>query len=405
MPNFNTIRNDFPLLAREIHGKPLVYLDSGATTQKPQAVIDKINYFYTQINSNIHRAVHHLSSLSTEEYEASRQTVANFINAKSTAEIIFTKGTTDAINLVAFSFGEKFINEGDEILISEIEHHSNIVPWQLLCERKKAILKVIPVDDNADIIMEEFVKRLSAKTKLVAIAQVSNAFGTIHPIKEIIKKAHKIGAKVLIDGAQGIQHLKTDVQELDCDFYAFSGHKIYAENGIGVLYGKEELLAQMPPYQGGGDMIAQVTFTGTTYAELPLKFEAGTSNYVGAASIAESIRYISEIGLENIEKYENELLAYAEEKLLKIEGLKIYGTAQQKSSAISFMIKDIHPMDAGMILDKLGIAVRTGSHCVQPGMLRFGLTGTIRASLAFYNNKADIDALYNGLLKVKMMLS
>jgi len=405
MTDFDKIRNDFPILSREVHGKPLVYLDSGATTQKPQVVVDKINHFYKEINSNIHRAVHHLSSLSTEEYENSRKVIAEFINAKSTKEIVFTKGTTDAINLVAYSFGEKYINEGDEILVSEIEHHSNIVPWQLLCERKKAVLKVIPVNDEAEIIMEEFEKLLSAKTKLVSVAQVSNAFGTIHPIKEIIEKTHNVGAKILIDGAQGIQHLKTDVQELDCDFYVFSGHKIYAENGIGVLYGKEEILLEIPPYQGGGDMVDKVSFEKTTYAELPLKFEAGTSNYVGAASIAAAIQYLSKIGLENIEKYEHELLEYAEEKLSQIEGLKFYGTAKSKSSAISFLIEGVHPLDAGMVLDKLGIAVRTGSHCVQPGMTRFGIDGTIRASLALYNNKADIDALYDGLLRVKRMFS
>ncbi len=405
MLDINKIRQDFPILHREIHGKPLVYLDNGATTQKPQPVLDKILSFYTDLNSNIHRGVHYLSNVSTDEYENARITIQKYINAGSRNEVIFTKGTTDAINLVAYSFGEKFINEGDEIIVTEIEHHANIVPWQLLCKKKNAVLKVIPVNDKAEIIYEEYLKLLSEKTKLVSIAHISNAFGTIHPIKKIIDKAHEFGAYTLIDGAQGIQHFKTDVQELDCDFYVFSGHKIYAETGIGVLYGKEKLLEEMPPYQSGGDMIKNVSFKETTFADLPFKFEAGTANYVAAASVAEAIKYITDIGLNDIEAYEKELIDYATQKLSGIENLKIYGTAENKSAAISFLLKDIHHYDTGMILDKLGIAVRTGTHCAEPGMTRFGITGTVRASLTFYNTKEEIDTLHDGILRVNKMFS
>lgn len=403
MFDIEKIRKDFPILNQKIHGKELVYLDNGATTQKPNQVIEKVKSFYSEINSNIHRGVHYLSGKSTEEYENARETVRTYINAKSEKEIIFTKGTTDAINLVAFSFGEKFINEGDEILVAQTEHHSNIVPWQMMCERKKAILKVIPAKENGELDIEKYKIQLNSKTKLVAVAHVANSIGIINPIKEIIDEAHKIGAYVLIDGAQAIHHIKLDVQKLNCDFYTFSGHKIYAETGIGVLYSKEELLEKLPPYQGGGDMIKTVSFEKTEYADLPLKFEAGTSNYVGAVSIAEAIKYINNIGLSEIQKHEENLLEYATNKLSEVEGLRIIGTSAYKTSAISFILEGIHFYDAGMILDKLGIAVRTGTHCAEPTMKHFGITGTIRASFAMYNTKEDIDKLYNGLLRVKMM--
>lgn len=397
------IRQDFEILNQKVYGKNLIYLDNAATTQKPKLVVDYISKFYNTINSNIHRGVHLLSQKATDEYENSRTNIKEFINAQSIKEIIFTKGTTDSINLVAHSFGEKFISSGDEILVCQTEHHSNIVPWQMLCERKNAVLKVIPVNENTEFDMPAFEKLLNNKTKLVAVAQVSNSFGTIMPVKEIIEKAHNFNAYVLIDGAQGIQHFKTDMQQLDCDFYAFSGHKIFAETGIGVLYGKLNLLEQMPPYQGGGDMIKSVSFEKTEYADLPLKFEAGTANYVAAASVAKAIEYIKSVGLENIFEYEKNLLEYACEKLSAIEGLKIYGSKTNNTSAISFLLKGIHHYDTGMILDKMGIAVRTGTHCAEPAMKRFDINGTVRASFSFYNTKEEIDMLCEGILKVKKM--
>lgn len=403
MLNPKKIKQDFPILSQKVYGKELVYLDNGATTQKPIQVIEKVKSFYSEINSNIHRGVHYLSNKSTQEYENARKTVKEFINAKSTKEVIFTKGTTEAINLVAFSFGEAFVNEGDEIMVSETEHHSNIVPWQMMCKRKRAKLVVIPAKENGELDIEKYKEQLKPKTKIVAVAHVANSIGIINPIKTIIDEAHKIGAKVLIDGAQAIQHLKVDVQKLDCDFYAFSGHKIYAETGTGVLFGKENLLEKLPPYQGGGDMIKTVSFEKTEYADLPLKFEAGTANYVGAASIAEAIKYLINIGLGNIEKHEKEILNYATKKLSEIEGLKIIGNSKHKTSAISFVLKNIHHYDAGLILDKLGIAVRTGTHCAEPTMKHFGITGTMRASFAIYNTKEDIDKLIAGLEKVKIM--
>ncbi len=398
------IREQFPLLTQKVNGKNLVYLDNGATVQKPLRVIKKINEVYSEYNSNIHRGVHYLSNKATEAYENARETVRSFINANSTEEIIFTKGTTDAINLVAFSFGEKFISQGDEILIAQTEHHSNIVPWQMLCERKGAKIKVIPADENGELILSEFKKLLNPKTKLVTLAHVANSTGIINPVKQIIDESRRNGAKVLIDGAQAIQHKKVDVRKLDCDFYAFSGHKMYAETGIGVLYGKKELLEEMPPYQGGGDMIKSVSFEKTEYADLPLKFEAGTSNYVGAISLGEAISFINSVGIEKIEKYETELLKYTEEKLSLIDGLTIYGKSKNKTSSVSFLLKGIHFYDTGMILDKLGIAVRTGAHCAEPAMKNFGISGTVRASFAMYNTKEEIDKLYEGLLKVKNML-
>ena len=403
--DINKIRRDFLILSRKVYGKDIIYLDNGATTQKPKSVLEEVSNFYTSENANIHRGVHYLSNQATKRYEDARHTVQHFINAEKPQEIIFTKGTTDSINLVAFSFGEKFVNEGDEILVAETEHHSNIVPWQMLCKRRNAKLIVIPVFDSGEINIEAYKSLLSRKTKMVAISQVSNAFGTIFPVDEMVKLAHEVGSYVLVDGAQGIQHVKTDVIKSDIDFYVFSGHKIYAETGIGVLYGKESLLEQMPPYQGGGDMIMSVSFEKTTYADLPLKFEAGTANFVGAVSIASAIKYIKQIGFEVIQNHEDELMLYATKKLSEIDDLTIYGTAAKKTASLSFLLNGIHFYDTGMVLDKMGIAVRTGTHCVEPGMKRFGIKGTVRAGFAMYNTKHEIDLLVEGLLKVKKMFS
>lgn len=399
------IRSDFPILKQQVHGKPLVYFDNGATTQKPTCVLETINYFHNQINANIHRGVHKLSDESTQAYEGARETVRQFINAKSTKEIVFTSGATASINLVAFSFGEAFVKEGDEIIVSEMEHHSNIVPWQLLCDRKKAKLIVLPFDDNGELITSTLDKLINTKTRLITVAHVSNTLGTINPVKEIIRKAHSNGVKVLVDGAQGVKHGILDVQEMDADFYVFSGHKIYGPTGIGVLYGKEDLLNEMPPWQGGGDMISSVSFHKTVYNELPFKFEAGTANYIGAAGLATALKYYQSIDIEAATKYEDDLLQYATSKLLSIEGVKIIGKAKDKSAIISFIIDDIHPYDAGMILDKMGIAVRTGTHCTEPVMAHYGIDGTIRASLAFYNTKEEIDQLFEGVKRVKMMFA
>jgi cysteine desulfurase / selenocysteine lyase len=397
------VREDFPILKTLVYGKPLIYLDNGATTQKPRCVIDTITHLHEEANSSIHRGVHYLSERATEAYEEARRTVQEFINAEYSQEVIFTSGTTGSINAVAFSFGERYIKEGDEIIISAMEHHANIVPWQMMCERKNAHLKVIPFDENGNLKMSEYEKLLNKRTKIVAVTHVSNALGTVNPIKEIIEKAHRVNVPVLIDGAQSIQHKKIDVQELDCDFFAFSGHKIYGPTGIGILYGKEKYLYEMPPYQGGGDMVDCVQFDKTTYNQLPFKFEAGTTNYIGAIGMAEALKYISSLGLESISAWENELLNYATEKLHEIEGLHIYGNAPEKGPIISFLIDDIHQYDAGMILDKMGIAVRTGTHCAQPVMDIFEIEGTARVSMAFYNTKEEIDQLYQGLLKVKEM--
>ena len=401
--DINKIREDFPILKQNLYSGQLIYLDNGATTQKPSSVINIINEYYSKYNSNIHRGVHYLSEKMTQAYESARKTVKTFINADSDNEIIFTSGTTESINLVAFSFGEKFVNEGDEILISEMEHHSNIVPWQMLCERKKAKLKVIKLNHFGELLLGELDELLTSKTKLVAITHVSNTLGTVNPIKEIIKKAHEKGAYVLIDGAQGIQHKKVDVKDLDCDFYVFSGHKIYGPTGIGILYGKEKLLNQMPPYKGGGDMIKSVTFEKTVYNDLPFKFEAGTSNFIGAVGLDHAIRYINDIGIDEISAYEDKLTAYATESISKIEGIKIFGQSPTKSSIISFNINNIHHFDAGMVLDKMNIAVRTGTHCTQPIMDFFGIDGTIRASLSFYNTEEEIDKLVDGINKVKQL--
>lgn len=397
------IRSDFPILDRKVYDKPLVYLDNGATTQKPQVVIDAMQSVYTEYNGNIHRGVHFLSDKTSEAYENARQNVADFINAGKKEEVIFTSGTTGSINAVAFSFGEKYINNGDEIIISHLEHHANIVPWQMLCERKGAVLRVIPINDNGEIVLEEYYNLLSAKTKLVAISQVSNALGTVVPLAEIITAAHSSGIPVLVDAAQGIQHGVNDMQKLDCDFYCFSGHKIYGPTGIGILYGKEKWLSEMPPYQGGGDMVDRVTFEKTTYNVLPFRFEAGTMNFTGAIGLAAALDYVRAVGREKIESMEHDLLIYATQKLSSISGLRIYGSAARKIPTISFLLEGIHQYDTGMILDKLGIAVRTGTHCAQPVMARFGIEGTVRASMCFYNTRQEIDSLASGLGKVKSM--
>lgn len=405
MKDINDIRADFPLLGIKVYGKPLVYFDNGATTQKPQCVIDTVNEVFTSYNANIHRGVHAISDKASEEYEKAREKVRSFINAGKKEEIIFTSGTTGSINTVAFSFGERFIKKDDEIIISNLEHHANIVPWQMLCNRKGAKLKVIPVNDNGEIILDAYFKILSQKTKLVAVTQASNALGTIVPLREIIEAAHAMNIPVLIDGAQGIQHGVTDVTLLDCDFYTFSGHKIYGPTGIGVLYGKEKWLAEMPPYQGGGDMVANVTIEKTTYNELPYKFEAGTMNFPGAIGLGTALDYVLSAGRENIALREKELLDYATKRLSSIDGLKIYGNSSAKISTISFLVKGIHQYDTGMVLDKLGIAVRTGTHCAQPVMDRFGIAGTVRASLCFYNTKEEIEILGTGIEKVISMFS
>ena len=405
MKNIAEIRADFPILSRKVYGKPLVYFDNGATTQKPLCVLDAVDKLYKEYNGNIHRGVHFLSDMSSEAYESAREKVRSFINADKREEVIFTSGTTGSINGVAFSFGEQYIKGGDEIILSQLEHHANIVPWQMMCERKGAVLKVIPINDKGEILLDEYYKLLSPKTKLVSVTQASNALGTILPLKEIISAAHSVNVPVLIDGAQGIQHGIVDMKKLDCDFYVFSGHKIYGPTGIGVLYGKEKWLAEMPPFQGGGDMVDKVTFEKTTYNELPFKFEAGTMNYPAAVGLASALDYVSDIGRENIASRELELLSYANERLSVIKDLIIFGTSEKKISTISFHIKNIHQYDTGMVLDKMGIAVRTGTHCAQPVMERYGIDGTVRASLCFYNTKEEIDTLAEGIEKVKTMFA
>ncbi len=404
MFDIQKIRADFPILSRQVNGKPLVYFDNGATTQKPQVVIDAIATYYQEINANIHRGVHTLSQLATDAYEASRTKIQNHINAQFAHEVLFTSGTTHSVNLVANGFAS-ILKAGDEVLVSALEHHSNIVPWQMLCERTGAVLKVIPMNEKGELVMEKFDQLLSDKTKIVTVNHISNALGTINPIKYMIDKAHQFGAAVFIDGAQAVPHLKPNVQELDCDFYAFSGHKICGPTGTGILYGKEAWLNKLPPYQGGGEMIKEVTFEKTTYAELPHKFEAGTPNIAGGIVLGTAVDYMNSVGFENIQKQETELLNYATEQLLAIEGLKIYGTAEAKTSVISFNIDGIHPYDIGTIVDKLGIAVRTGHHCAQPIMNFFEIPGTIRASFAFYNTKEEIDIMVEAVKKAKMMLS
>lgn len=405
MIDVDKIRKDFPILRQKVYGKDLIYLDNAATTHKPQVVIDAITKYYSEQNSNVHRGVHFLSDSATTLYENARKRVAEFINAKTTNEIIFVRGTTEAINLVANGYGDRFIKAGDELIVTCLEHHSNIVPWQMLCERKKAKLKVIPVNDDGELIIDEYKKLLNGKTKIVAAGHTSNALGTKNPVQEIIRYAHDVGAVVLIDGAQAVQHSAVDVQELDADFFAFSGHKVYGPTGTGVLYGKEELLNEMNPYQGGGDMIKSVSFEKTSYNELPYKFEAGTPDICGAIVLPEALEYVKKTGLGNIEEYENELLNYGTEKLKEIEGFRLIGNAKKKTSVISFLIDGIHPYDVGTILDKQGIAVRTGHHCAEPLMNRLGIPGTVRASFGMYNTKSEIDALVDGVKKAKKMLS
>ncbi|MEP1488939.1 MAG: cysteine desulfurase [Algibacter sp.] len=404
MFNINDIRKDFPILSRKVNGKPLVYFDNAATSQTPQQVIDVIVDYYSNYNANIHRGVHTLSQEATDLYEQARIKIQNHFNAKHTHEIILTSGTTHSINLVANGFSA-LLKEGDDIIVSALEHHSNIVPWQMLCERTGATLKVIPMNQEGELVMETYDSLLSENTKLVFVNHISNALGTINPIEYIIEKAHQVGAAVLIDGAQSCPHIKPDVQALDVDFYVASAHKMCGPTGVGMLYGKEEWLNKLPPYQGGGEMIAEVSFEKTTYADLPHKFEAGTPNICGGIAFGAAIDYMNSIGFKSIATYENELLDYATEKLKQIDGLKIYGTAKNKTSVISFNIEGIHPYDVGTILDKLGIAVRTGHHCAQPIMDFYCIPGTVRASFAFYNTKAEIDTLIEGVKKAKMMLS
>ncbi|OFY68259.1 MAG: cysteine sulfinate desulfinase [Bacteroidetes bacterium RBG_13_43_22] len=401
----NDIRADFPILGTKVYGKPLVYFDNGATTQKPQSVIDVVSEVCATYNANIHRGVHALSDRASEEYEKAREKVRSFINAGKREEVVFTSGTTGSINALAFSFGERYIKQGDEVIISHLEHHANIVPWQMMCDRKGAILRVIPVDDNGEILLDEYLKLLNNRTKIVAVTQVSNALGTILPVKEIVEAAHSMNIPVLVDGAQGIQHGTADVSAMDCDFYVFSGHKIYAPTGIGILYGKEKWLSELPPYQGGGDMVANVTFEKTTYNDLPFRFEAGTMNFTGAIGLGAALDYVESIGLANIEKMEKKLLSYATETLSAIKEVRIYGTSERKIPIISFLVKNVHQYDTGMILDKLGIAVRTGTHCAQPVMDRFGIEGTVRASMCFYNTKEEIDLLGTGIEKVITVFS
>lgn len=404
MLDIQKIRADFPILSQTVNGKPLVYFDNGATSQKPQIVIDAEVKYYQEINANIHRGVHTLSQLATDAYEISRGKVKDHINAKHAHEVLFTSGTTHGINLVTNGFAS-ILKPGDEVMVSSLEHHSNIVPWQMLCEKTGATLKVIPMNENGELILEEFDKLLSEKTKVVTVNHISNALGIINPIKYIIDKAHAVGSAVLIDGAQAVPHLKPNVQELDCDFYAFSGHKMCGPTGTGILYGKEEWLNKLPPYQGGGEMIKEVTFEKTTYADLPHKFEAGTPNIAGGIVLGTAIDYLNSIGFENIQEYEHELLEYATKRLLEIEGLRIYGTGKNKASVVSFNIDGIHPYDIGSIIDKLGIAVRTGHHCAQPIMNFFCIPGTIRASFSFYNTKEEIDQMVEAVKKAQTMLS
>lgn len=397
------VRADFPILEEKVYGKRLVYLDSGATTQRPRQVIEKMDEYYLRYNSNVHRGVHFLSNKCTDANEEARELVRQFIHAASDREVIFTRGTTESINLVAHSFGEAFIHEGDEIVVTEMEHHANIVPWQMLCERKGATLKVIPFHDNGELDLSHLDTLLTERVKLVGVAYVSNVLGTVNPVKEIIDRAHAVGAKVVVDGAQAVQHLPVDVQQLDCDFFAFSGHKVYGPTGVGVLYGKEALLEQMPPWQGGGEMIKEVRFEKTTYNDLPFKFEAGTPDFIGVIGLGEAIKYVNSIGLEDMADYEHQLLKYAMEQMAQVPGMRIFGEAACKSSVLSFALGDIHHSDTGILLDKLGIAVRTGQLCAEPTMQHYGVTGMVRASLGMYNTREEIDLLCEGLRKVGKM--
>lgn len=403
MYDVKRVREDFPILTREIYGRPLVYLDNGATTQKPRQVVEAMVDEYYNVNANVHRGVHFLSQQATDLHEASRETVRRFINAQSTSEILFTRGTTESINLLAFSFGEAIVKEGDEVVVSAMEHHSNIVPWQMMCERKGAQLRVIPMTDDGELQLEALEGLLNEKTRIVCCTQVSNVLGTVNPVKEVVRMAHEKDIPVLIDGAQSVPHMKVDVQDLDCDFFAFSGHKVYGPTGVGVLYGKEEWLEKLPPYQGGGEMIKNVSFEKTTYNDLPYKFEAGTPDYVATHALAIALDYVSGLGMENIEAHEQELTRYALERMQQIEGMHIFGGAKERDAVISFQVGDIHHLDMGTLLDRLGIAVRTGHHCAEPLMRRLGIEGTVRASFGLYNTKAEVDALVEGIERIRRM--
>lgn len=403
MYDINKVREDFPILSRQIYGKPLVYFDNGATTQKPLCVLDAMRNEYLNVNANVHRGVHYLSQQATDLHEAARETVRKFINAPKVEEVIFTRGTTESLNLVVSSFGDRFLSEGDEVIVSVMEHHSNIVPWQLLAAKKGIAIKVIPMTDEGDVIMEEYEKLFNEKTRIVSITQVSNVLGTINPVKEMIRIAHEHEVPVMVDGAQSTPHMKVDVQDLDCDFFAFSGHKIYGPTGIGVLYGKEKWLDEMPPYQGGGEMIESVSFEKTTFEKLPFKFEAGTPDYVATHGLATALNYVTELGLDNIFAHEQELTRYAMEQMEEIPGMRLFGTSQHKDAVISFLVGDIHHLDMGTLLDRLGIAVRTGNHCAEPLMHRLGISGTVRASFALYNTKEEVDALIAGIKRVSQM--
>lgn len=403
MYDINKVREDFPILSRQIYGKPLVYFDNGATTQKPLCVLDAMRNEYLNVNANVHRGVHYLSQQATDLHEAARETVRKFINAPKVEEVIFTRGTTESLNLVVSSFGDRFLSEGDEVIVSVMEHHSNIVPWQLLAAKKGIAIKVIPMTDEGDVIMEEYEKLFNEKTRIVSITQVSNVLGTINPVKEMIRIAHEHEVPVMVDGAQSTPHMKVDVQDLDCDFFAFSGHKIYGPTGIGVLYGKEKWLDEMPPYQGGGEMIESVSFEKTTFEKLPFKFEAGTPDYVATHGLATALNYVTELGLDNIFAHEQELTRNAMEQMKEIPGMRLFGTSQHKDAVISFLVGDIHHLDMGTLLDRLGIAVRTGHHCAEPLMHRLGISGTVRASFALYNTKEEVDALIAGIKRVSQM--
>lgn len=403
MYDIEKIREDFPILSRTVYNKPLVYLDNGATTQKPRCVVESITDEYYSVNSNVHRGVHFLSQQATNLHEASRETVRRFINARSTSEIVFTRGTTESINLVAATFADSQMKEGDEVIVSVMEHHSNIVSWQLQAARKGIVLKVIPMNDKGELLIDEYEKLFSSRTRIVSVAHVSNVLGTVNPVKEIIKIAHAHGVPVLVDGAQSIPHLPVDVQDLDADFFVFSGHKVYGPTGIGVLYGKENWLDRLPPYQGGGEMIKNVSFEKTTFNELPFKFEAGTPDYIGSTALAKALDYVSAIGMDNIAAYEHELTDYAIVRMKEIEGMRIFGEAEQRGGVISFLVGNIHHLDMGTLLDRLGIAVRTGHHCAEPLMRRLGIEGTVRASFGLYNTKAEVDALVAGIARVSRM--
>ena len=403
MYDIEKIREDFPILSRTVYNKPLVYLDNGATTQKPRCVVESITDEYYSVNSNVHRGVHFLSQQATNLHEASRETVRRFINARSTSEIVFTRGTTESINLVAATFVDSQMKEGDEVIVSVMEHHSNIVSWQLQAARKGIVLKVIPMNDKGELLIDEYEKLFSSRTRIVSVAHVSNVLGTVNPVKEIIKIAHAHGVPVLVDGAQSIPHLPVDVQDLDADFFVFSGHKVYGPTGIGVLYGKENWLDRLPPYQGGGEMIKNVSFEKTTFNELPFKFEAGTPDYIGSTALAKALDYVSAIGMDEIAAYEHELTDYAITRMKEIEGMRIFGEAEQRGGVISFLVGNIHHLDMGTLLDRLGIAVRTGHHCAEPLMRRLGIEGTVRASFGLYNTKAEVDALVAGIARVRRM--